>query len=70
MPRTVTVAALDPYEGGETLYFCSKGCRNEYLSASGGRWRAVAGIGRAIRDRLPDANNRSVPPGERHDGTD
>jgi hypothetical protein len=56
--------------GGETLYFCSKGCRNEYLSASGGRWRAVAGIGRAIRDRLPDANNRSVPPGERHDGTD
>jgi putative ABC transport system ATP-binding protein len=52
--------AISAVEGGETLYFCSKGCRNEYLSASGGRWRAAAGIGRAIRNRPPDANNRSA----------
>jgi len=45
---------------GKTLYFCSKGCRDEYLSASGGRWRGVTGLGRAILDRMSGAEHQSA----------
>ena len=40
--------AVSLVHDGETLYFCSAGCRNEYRSANGGRWRTVMGAGRAF----------------------
>lgn len=50
--------AATAVENGETLYFCSSGCRDEYLSASGGRWRGVAGIRRAILHRVSGAGHQ------------
>ena len=64
--------AITAVENGETLYFCSGGCRDEYLSASGGRWRGVAGIGRAILNRVSGiehhpATDRASDAAERSD---
>jgi putative ABC transport system ATP-binding protein len=52
--------AITAVGDGETLYFCSRGCRDEYLSTSGGRWRGVTGIGRAMLDRVSGAGSRSA----------
>ena len=35
--------AITGVEDGETLYYCSKGCRDEYQSAAGGRWHRLMG---------------------------
>ena len=46
---------------GETLYFCSAGCRNEYRSANGGRWHAMVGAGRALLGHVGRGNGGGSP---------